>query len=244
MPRKPQPLLQRTLGLEQGWSRVRQRLAWRNRVVLCRLAAKSALVCPQVAVAGVCGRLRLFGGEPAVRVGDHQPHACEARAAQRVDELLPEPFAELLPEPFALAVADVADLDLPVAACGDAGGDHGGHLRVLLNESAIPLTEDHTDGPPKMGPHGYCKTPPPGGHCRARCSRASTGSRAWRSLTSTNPSTRRRWRSDSILVAACNHRVMIDFASWRRFDEIVHLPRPDGAARSRSCDRTSPTQDP
>ena len=64
--------------------------------------------------------------------------------------------------------------------------------------------------------------------------------RSWRSVTGPDPSaehtattgnsanaTRRRWRSDSILVAACNHRVMIDFASWRRFEGIIDMPVPD-----------------
>ena len=59
------------------------------------------------------------GTEAAVRIGDHQAHAAEAPLAQRVQELLPEPFG--------LAVADVAAQNLPVAACGDARGDDGGH---------------------------------------------------------------------------------------------------------------------
>ena len=56
--------------------------------------------------------------------------------------------------------------------------------------------------------------------------------------------TRRRWRSDSILVAACNHRVMIDFASWRRFEGIIDMPVPDAVAREKILTRTSTGQDP
>ena len=45
------------------------------------------------------------------------------RLAQRAQELLPEPIG--------LAVADVAAQDLPVAVCGDARGDDGGHRSGL-----------------------------------------------------------------------------------------------------------------
>ena len=51
-------------------------------------------------------------------------------------------------------------------------------------------------------------------------------------------------RRDSILVAACNHRVMIDFASWRRFEGIIDMPVPDAVAREQILTRTSTRQYP
>ena len=68
------------------------------------------------------------GGEAAVRIGDHQAHTGEAPVAQRAEKLLPERLG--------FAVADVAAQDLPVAVCGDARGDDGGHRGGLGNAVA------------------------------------------------------------------------------------------------------------
>lgn len=38
-------------------------------------------------------------------------------------------------------------------------------------------------------------------------------------------------RRDSIVVGTCNHPGMIDFAFWRRFDEVLHIPLPTPEAR-------------
>ena len=44
-------------------------------------------------------------------------------------------------------------------------------------------------------------------------------------------------RRDSILVATCNHPALVDFAFWRRFDEVIHLPLPDAVAREQILTR-------
>ncbi|MFB6109983.1 MAG: ATP-binding protein [Halodesulfurarchaeum sp.] len=40
-------------------------------------------------------------------------------------------------------------------------------------------------------------------------------------------------RDDVLLIGATNHPDELDAAAWRRFDEILHFPRPDESMRSR-----------